>query len=84
MQGQPNDFWGKLSEDDQGRVVWHPLADHCADVAAVCEALLERSLLRRRLARLAPESGAWHFSRISRAFFSQLTRPPWRAGRVTL
>ena len=54
MQGQPTDFWGKLEHDAEGAVSgWHPLADHCADVAAVCEALLERTLLRRRLARLA-------------------------------
>ncbi|MEE8524022.1 MAG: HD domain-containing protein [Thermoanaerobaculia bacterium] len=49
MKGQPTDFWGKLKQDDDRRVLeWHPLADHCADVAAVCEALLERTLLRRR------------------------------------
>lgn len=51
---QPLGFWGKLRQDDEGRVLaWHPLADHCADVAAVSEALLERTLLRRRLACLA-------------------------------
>lgn len=54
MKGQPTDFWGKLQQDGEGRVLaWHPLADHCADVAAVCEALLEHTLLRRRLACLA-------------------------------
>ncbi len=59
MQGQPTDFWGKLQYDDRGTdrqgvvVGWHPLIDHCADVAAVCEALLRRTLLRQRLARLA-------------------------------
>jgi CRISPR-associated endonuclease/helicase Cas3 len=60
MLGPPNDFWGKLRpadfwrkpQDDDCVLEWHPLADHCADVAAVCEALLERTLLRRRLARL--------------------------------
>lgn len=52
--GKPSGFWGKLRQDDQGRVLaWHPLADHCTDVAAVCEALLDRTLLRRRLACLA-------------------------------
>ncbi|HSR53537.1 MAG TPA: CRISPR-associated helicase Cas3' [Acidobacteriota bacterium] len=30
----------------------HPLVDHCADVAAVCEALLRDTLLGSRLARL--------------------------------
>lgn len=53
MQGSPNGFWGKLRQGDDGRpLAWHPLADHCADVAACCEALLQRTLLRRRLARL--------------------------------
>jgi len=56
MQGPvPSDqFWGKL-EPRHARPVqtWHPLADHCCDVAMVCEALLTRTLLGRRLARLA-------------------------------
>ena len=45
-------FWGKLASRDDQVVAWHPLADHCADVAACAEALLTRTLLRRRLARL--------------------------------
>ena len=53
MKGPPTDFWGKLKNEDDGVVDWHPLIDHCADVAAVCEALLDATLLRRRLARLA-------------------------------
>ena len=54
MQGKPTDFWGKLRKDEQGQVVaWHPLLDHCADVAACGEALLQGSLLQQRLARLA-------------------------------
>ena len=53
MRGAPDDFWGKLKKDDSGAVTsWHPLAYHCADVAAVAWALLERSLLRNRLATL--------------------------------
>jgi CRISPR-associated endonuclease/helicase Cas3 len=53
MRGPPAGFWGKLRPGDDGRPPeWHPLADHCADVAACCEALLQRTLLRRRLARL--------------------------------
>lgn len=52
MQSQPSDFWAKLVRSDRG-IEWHPLIDHCADVAAVCESLLERTLLGRRLARLA-------------------------------
>ena len=54
MEGAPTDFWGKLDRVEEGPVrAWHPLAAHCADVAAVAEALLERSLIRRRLAALA-------------------------------
>jgi CRISPR-associated endonuclease/helicase Cas3 len=54
MLGPPTDFWGKLQRDDAGGVVtWHPLLDHCADVAAVAEVLLGLPLWMRRLARLA-------------------------------
>ncbi len=56
MKGKPaaSDFWAKLAYDDAGAVAeWHPLAAHCADVAAVTEALLRRTVLRRRLAQLA-------------------------------
>ncbi|MBN2358787.1 MAG: CRISPR-associated helicase Cas3' [Deltaproteobacteria bacterium] len=53
MRGQPTYFWGKMARDGDNNVVeWHPLIDHCADVAAVCEALLTATLLRKRLARL--------------------------------
>ena len=54
MKGQPTDYWGKLDGGRDGEPVrgWHPLADHCADVAAVGQALLERTLLGVRLARL--------------------------------
>lgn len=44
MDGQvPNDeFWGKLASAPDGRyVAWHPLVDHCIDVAAVFESLVE-------------------------------------------
>lgn len=54
MKGLPTDFWGKLEQDDGGNVVaWHPLEAHAADVAACCEALLTRTILRRRFGRLA-------------------------------
>lgn len=53
MNGFPTTFWAKLERDDDGEVVaWHPLVDHCADVAAVTEALMERTILGRRLAAL--------------------------------
>lgn len=51
MHGEPQDFWGKFKKKGDG-VAWHPLIDHCADVAACAAALLQRTLLRRRLARL--------------------------------
>lgn len=54
MKGQPSTFWGKLRKVEGGEVVaWHPLIDHCADVAACCEALLAVPVVERRLARLA-------------------------------
>lgn len=54
MRGRPTTFWGKLEQDAEGRVIaWHPVVGHCADVSACAEALLQQTLLRRRLARLA-------------------------------
>ena len=55
MQGEPTTFWGKLRRptDDTSLLEWHPLADHCADVAAVVEALLRLPVWRERLSRLA-------------------------------
>ncbi|MFN7952857.1 MAG: CRISPR-associated helicase Cas3' [bacterium] len=53
MQGSPTSFWGKLQQDGNGTVTaWHPLADHCADVAAATRTILERSTLRKRLATI--------------------------------
>jgi CRISPR-associated endonuclease/helicase Cas3 len=56
MDGPPprHAFWGKLRREPapHGAVVaWHPLVDHCCDVAVVCEGLLRRTLLGSRLAR---------------------------------
>lgn len=54
MEGTPYTFWGKLERDRDGRVNrWHPLVDHCVDVAAVVEGLLALPLWRSRLTRLA-------------------------------
>ncbi|MEX2273819.1 MAG: CRISPR-associated helicase Cas3' [Vicinamibacterales bacterium] len=55
LQGTPDTFWGKLRrEAGSDRVIeWHPLVDHCADVAAVAEALLGLPVWRDRLGRLA-------------------------------
>jgi len=51
LKGVPTDFWGKLVHTGSD-FEWHPLIDHCADVAAVCQALLQRTLVRERLAQL--------------------------------
>ena len=51
MNGEPHDFWGKLDRNG-GRVSWHPLIDHCADVAACFQALLRQPVIRKRFARL--------------------------------
>jgi CRISPR-associated endonuclease/helicase Cas3 len=54
MKGTPTTFWGKLERNEDKQVIaWHPLLGHCADVAACAEALLERTILRRRFATLA-------------------------------
>ena len=59
MRGAPttSQFWGKLEREGgspTGEVIeWHSLVHHCADVAAVTEALLSRTLIGRRLAQTA-------------------------------
>lgn len=55
MRGVPSEaeLWGKLEDADHGGPAWHPLVDHCLDVAAVLETLLRQPTLRRRLARAA-------------------------------
>src|SRR5260370_8997315 len=53
MNAPTTGFWGKLEQlADRSIRAWHPLEHHCADVAACCEALLNRTLMRARLARL--------------------------------
>jgi CRISPR-associated endonuclease/helicase Cas3 len=53
MQGRPgaDDLWGKFRDVSRGGPAWHPLIDHCTDVACVLEALLRQPTIRRRLAR---------------------------------
>lgn len=55
MQGAIPDGvpWGKLSREDGQVVAWHPLVDHCIDVACVTEALLRHTSMGTRLAWLA-------------------------------
>ncbi len=50
MRGLPTGFWGKTAREGNA---WHPLVDHCADVAACTRALLAGGVLRERLERLA-------------------------------
>jgi CRISPR-associated endonuclease/helicase Cas3 len=53
MRGTPTTFWGKLTRNAAGEVTdWHPLVAHCADVAAVVEALLTRTILGIRFAHI--------------------------------
>ena len=59
MRGSPNKAWGKLYREkaDEDPPEWHPLADHCADVAACLEAMLSQPIFQRRLTHLGgPES----------------------------
>lgn len=53
MRGRPgpSDLWGKFRDESRGGPAWHPLVDHCIDVACVLEALLAQPTIRRRLAR---------------------------------
>ncbi len=56
MEGWPKRAWGKLLVPEGGgvdRLSWHPLVDHCADVAACLEALLLLPSIGRRVAALA-------------------------------
>ena len=48
----PGAFWAKRKPRTQP-TDWHPLAEHCIDVAACCEALLGLSAVRVKLGRLA-------------------------------
>jgi len=55
MNGQPDvttGAWGKFEGPERGGPRWHPLIDHCIDVAACCEALLRLPLIAQRLGRI--------------------------------
>ena len=45
--------WAKLFPRDGESKYWHPLEDHCIDVAACAETLLNLPIVRTRLAGLA-------------------------------
>src|SRR4051794_8061238 len=48
-----NADWAKLYPRRGEPERWHPLVDHCTDVAACAEALLANSTIQNRLAALA-------------------------------
>lgn len=53
MDPPVSSFWAKLDHDDGGNLVgWHPLIDHCADVAACFETLLAQRIIQLRLAQI--------------------------------
>ncbi|MGK0360740.1 MAG: CRISPR-associated endonuclease/helicase Cas3 [Bradymonadia bacterium] len=55
MDGIPTSdkLWAKLESDADGRIQrWHPLLDHCADVAACFDAIVRCTILGQRLAHL--------------------------------
>ena len=54
MRGDPTTFWGKYVKGNEGAPSeWHPLVDHCADVAAVVETLVHLPVWRARIRDLA-------------------------------
>jgi len=56
MKGIPKNFWAKIRTDEASKAVsWQPLEAHCADVAAVTEALFKHSILRSRLGYILAE-----------------------------
>lgn len=63
----PGQFWGKLDRSDKTLPprAWHPLEDHCVDVACCAEALLTRTLLGDRLATLGGQASL-HPAQIAR------------------
>ncbi len=51
MRGLPRSFWGELQQQADGTVAaWHPLSHQGADCAATTRVILDRSILRKRLA----------------------------------
>jgi CRISPR-associated endonuclease/helicase Cas3 len=68
VRDQIEGFWAKLKRDEKGEIVdWHHLIAHSADVAAVTEALLSRTILNRRFASLIgwETLSAEHIARLS-------------------
>ncbi len=64
MRGPPTAAWAKLARGRSAEELsWHPLVDHGADVAAVLEALLDRDVIRSRLARTGGLTDLSHVQR---------------------
>ncbi len=88
--------WAKLSPRGGAPERWHPLADHCFDVAACVEALLAMPIVRARLAALAeadlfPETWATRltvvsflhdFGKANREFQRRAIEPSGRGGHI--
>lgn len=88
--------WAKLSPHGAGPKLWHPLADHCIDVAACAEGLLALPIIRARLAALAgvgdfPDVWAQRlaalaflhdFGKANRGFQSRARDPNVRSGHI--
>lgn len=89
--------WAKLSPHGGDAKCWHPLADHCVDVAACAERLLALPIVRARLAALAgavdfPDIWAQRlgalaflhdFGKANRGFQSRARDPNARGGHIT-
>jgi len=68
MKGEPTGFWAKLNQNEHGEIIeWHPLLAHSADVAAVTEGLLTKTILNQRVAKLIgwEKLSVAHISRLS-------------------
>ena len=97
MKGQPTTFWGKCHKENDVVVSYHPLVDHCADVAACAEALLQYTAIGSRLAKvgglsqLPPSTVArlcvlallHDLGKFGHGFQNKgLPSPPWTSGHV--
>ena len=88
--------WAKLSPRGAEAKCWHPLVDHCVDVACCAEHLLAIPIVRARLAALAGAAGfpdTWaqrlavlaflhDFGKANRGFQSRARDPSARGGHI--
>ena len=92
----PGANWAKLAPRGAAPELWHPLADHCFDVAGCVESLLALPIVRSRLAALAgaeafPEIWATRlavlsflhdFGKANREFQRRALDPSGRGGHI--